>query len=77
VAGIIYLALSNGAAPGSAEERAIIVKQGLPYVRCVGEAWPLTQERVRYEAEALQTAAAGGLTLVLCPTLSQLNLSRL
>lgn len=34
----------------------IIVKQGLPYVRCVGEAWPLTQERVRYEAEALQTA---------------------
>ena len=35
---------------------AVIVKQGLPYVRCVGEAWPLTQERVRYEAEALQTA---------------------
>ena len=31
---------------------AIIVKQGLPYVRCVGEDWPLTQERVRYEAEA-------------------------
>ena len=29
---------------------------GLPYVRVVGEAWPLTQERVRYEAEALQKA---------------------
>ena len=35
---------------------AVVVKQALPYVRCVGEAWPLTQERVRYEAEALQTA---------------------
>ena len=45
----VYI-VSNGAGG------AIIVKQGLPYVRCVGEDWPLTQERVRYEAEALQTA---------------------
>jgi 5-methylthioribose kinase len=29
----------------------IIVKQGLPYLRHAGEAWPLTQERVSYEAE--------------------------
>ena len=35
---------------------SVVVKQGLPYVRVVGEAWPLTQERVRYEAEALQFA---------------------
>ena len=35
---------------------AIVLKQGLPYVRCVGESWPLTQERVRYEAEALIAA---------------------
>lgn len=35
---------------------AIIVKQGLPFVRVVGESWPLTQERVRYEAEALMIA---------------------
>ena len=26
---------------------AIVVKQALPYVRCVGEAWPLTQDRAR------------------------------
>lgn len=32
------------------------MKEGLPYVRVVGESWPLTQERVRYEAEALQHA---------------------
>ena len=35
---------------------SIVLKQGLPYVRCVGESWPLTQERVRYEAEALIAA---------------------
>jgi len=39
-----------------ATKKAIVVKQGLPYVRVVGESWPLTQERVRYEAEALQHA---------------------
>ena len=45
----VYI-VSNG------EGGAVVVKQGLPYVRVVGEAWPLTQERVRYEAEALQNA---------------------
>ena len=40
----------------SATRNAVVVKQGLPFVRVVGESWPLTQERVRYEAEALQTA---------------------
>jgi 5-methylthioribose kinase len=40
----------------SATKNAVVVKQGLPFVRVVGESWPLTQERVRYEAEALQTA---------------------
>ena len=40
-----------------ATRNAVVVKQGLAVrARCVGEAWPLTQERVRYEAEALQTA---------------------
>ena len=38
---------------GASPDKCVIVKQGLPYVRCVGESWPLTQERVRYEAEAL------------------------
>ncbi len=32
----------------------VIVKQALPYVRCVGESWPLTLDRARIEAEVLQ-----------------------
>ncbi|MEW5559488.1 S-methyl-5-thioribose kinase [Enterobacter asburiae] len=31
----------------------IIVKQALPYVRCVGESWPLTIDRARLEAQTL------------------------
>lgn len=31
----------------------VIVKQALPYVRCVGESWPLTLDRSRIEAETL------------------------
>ncbi|CFR09640.1 methylthioribose kinase [Yersinia frederiksenii] len=33
----------------------VIVKQALPYVRCVGESWPLTLDRARIEAETLLT----------------------
>ncbi len=36
------------------QQRHVIVKQALPYVRCVGEAWPLTLERSYYEYRALQ-----------------------
>lgn len=32
----------------------VIIKQALPYVRCVGDSWPLTLERARIEAEVLQ-----------------------
>eukprot|EP00878_Enallax_costatus_P005791 GHUV01006072.1.p1 GENE.GHUV01006072.1~~GHUV01006072.1.p1 ORF type:complete len:713 (+),score=234.96 GHUV01006072.1:191-2329(+) len=32
----------------------VCVKQSLPYVRCVGEGWPLSQDRCRIEAEALR-----------------------
>ena len=39
------------------ESQAIVVKQALPYVRCVGESWPLTADRARLEAEALLEAA--------------------
>ncbi|MBN3073892.1 S-methyl-5-thioribose kinase [Pectobacterium brasiliense] len=35
----------------------VIVKQALPYVRCVGESWPLTLDRARIEAETLLTHA--------------------
>ncbi|ANI29525.1 methylthioribose kinase [Yersinia entomophaga] len=33
----------------------VVVKQALPYVRCVGESWPLTLDRARIEAETLLT----------------------
>ncbi|AHG21344.1 methylthioribose kinase [Chania multitudinisentens RB-25] len=39
----------------------VIVKQALPYVRCVGESWPLTLDRARIEAETLLVHGA------LCP----------
>ncbi len=34
---------------------SLIVKQALPYARCVGESWPLTIDRARIEAEVLLT----------------------
>ncbi|WP_333606870.1 S-methyl-5-thioribose kinase [Arsukibacterium sp.] len=33
---------------------SLIVKQALPYARCVGESWPLTTDRARIEAEVLE-----------------------
>ncbi|MCF2859693.1 S-methyl-5-thioribose kinase [Pseudoalteromonas sp. SMS1] len=33
---------------------SIILKQALPYARCVGESWPLTLDRARIEALVLQ-----------------------
>lgn len=43
-------------------DRAIVAKQALPYVRCVGESWPLTLERATFEADALmaEIALTGG-----------------
>jgi 5-methylthioribose kinase len=32
-----------------------VLKQSLPYVRCVGESWPLTLDRNRLEAETLRS----------------------
>ncbi|MBO1518731.1 S-methyl-5-thioribose kinase [Oceanisphaera pacifica] len=37
--------------PGDAT--GLIVKQALPYIRCIGESWPLTRDRARIEAEIL------------------------
>jgi 5-methylthioribose kinase len=34
-------------------EGAVVVKQALPYLRCVGESWPLTLDRAWFENEAL------------------------
>lgn len=41
--------------------QSVIVKQALPYVRLVGESWPLSVERARIESAALAVQAA------LCP----------
>jgi 5-methylthioribose kinase len=32
----------------------VIVKQALPYVRCVGEGWPMTIDRAHFEFKALE-----------------------
>lgn len=34
-------------------QKKVIVKQALPYVRCVGESWPMTLDRAYYEFRAL------------------------
>ncbi|MBR9857607.1 MAG: S-methyl-5-thioribose kinase [Gammaproteobacteria bacterium] len=35
------------------ESHGFIVKQALPYIRCIGESWPLTRDRARIEAQIL------------------------
>ncbi len=35
------------------KNNSVILKQALPYARCVGESWPLTLDRARIEAEVL------------------------
>jgi 5-methylthioribose kinase len=39
------------------EKGAVVIKQALPYLRCVGEAWGLPLERAYFENEALSEAA--------------------
>lgn len=38
--------------------RSVIIKQAYPYVRCVGESWPLSLDRIRIEADAMEVQAA-------------------
>ncbi|KAL2231546.1 methylthioribose kinase [Sesamum indicum] len=33
---------------------AVVIKQALPYIRCIGESWPMTKERAYFEATTLQ-----------------------
>jgi 5-methylthioribose kinase len=47
--------------------RSVIIKQALPYVRLVGESWPLSPERARIESDAL--ALEGRLCPELVPRL--------
>ncbi|KZV45982.1 methylthioribose kinase [Dorcoceras hygrometricum] len=37
-------------APGGSS----VIKQALPYIRCIGESWPMTKERAYFEASTLQ-----------------------
>ncbi|CAN5396052.1 S-methyl-5-thioribose kinase [soil metagenome] len=45
---MVYIVQTAEGAP-----RAAIVKQALPYLRILGEAWTLTRERMRFETQAL------------------------
>lgn len=38
--------------------RGVVLKQALPYVRMVGEGWPMTPERSRFELQALRAHGA-------------------
>jgi len=38
----------------SDSSRSVIVKQAVPYLRMVGEAWPLARDRMRFEIRALK-----------------------
>ncbi|KAM0923682.1 hypothetical protein ACQ4PT_005362 [Festuca glaucescens] len=42
----VYIVLSDAG--------SVVVKQALPYIRCVGDSWPMTRERAYFEASALQ-----------------------
>ena len=36
------------------ENKALILKQAVPYLRCAGESFPLSRERMTYEIRALR-----------------------
>lgn len=40
-----------------ADSRSLVLKQSLPYVRMVGESWPLSQDRILAEARGYDAAA--------------------
>lgn len=42
---------------GSDASRQLIVKQAVPYLRCVGESYPLSKERMTYEIRSLERFA--------------------
>lgn len=47
---LVFILSNKNSTPSSVK---LIVKQALPYVRCVGESWPLTLERAFFEYSAL------------------------
>ena len=49
----VFLVTQRGA-----PERTVCVKQAVPYLRCVGESWPLTRHRMDVEVRALREFGA-------------------
>jgi 5-methylthioribose kinase len=49
----VFLVTQRGA-----PERTVCVKQAVPYLRCVGESWPLTRHRMDVEVRALHEFGA-------------------
>ncbi|CAN6927533.1 unnamed protein product [Brassica oleracea] len=37
---------------------SLVIKQALPYIRCIGESWPMTKERAYFEATTLRKHGA-------------------
>ena len=48
----VFLATS-----ASDASRQLIIKQAVPYLRCVGESYPLSKERMTYEIRSLEKFA--------------------
>ena len=42
---------------GSDASKQLIIKQAVPYLRCVGESYPLSKERMTYEIRSLERFA--------------------
>ncbi|KAK9677745.1 hypothetical protein RND81_11G164200 [Saponaria officinalis] len=38
----------------SSPSSSLVIKQALPYIRCIGESWPMTKERAYFEATTLK-----------------------
>lgn len=36
------------------DSRSVVIKQALPYVRILGDSWPLTRDRIRFETQSLR-----------------------
>ncbi|KAL5707113.1 S-methyl-5-thioribose kinase [Ranunculus cassubicifolius] len=43
----VYIVIASSGA-------SFVIKQALPYIRCIGESWPMTKERAYFEALALR-----------------------
>ena len=54
---IIYLEMVFGCCVLCCNFLCCVILQALPYIRCIGESWPMTKERAYFEAVALREQA--------------------